>query len=130
MNEYKNMELKKNNDIRCVVCGAEFNDYELKKLHIKDCPNCHTQLNPMLISQDGYIKINWQELRVLVAYASRWITRFDTKIKGNEDMIKALGSTIAKLEKYRPKTGVPLFTKKDLEIGKKALPIKSPYFKK
>lgn len=60
------MTYQSNNDIRCPVCLAEFNATALLATNAKDCPNCHTLLYPMLIKHDGYVKLNWQDLRVLV----------------------------------------------------------------
>lgn len=96
------------NDKRCPVCLCEWNEAVLTKAGIKQCPNCKTIIAPMNISEDGYIRINWQDMRVLAVYAKRWSSMFDLSNKGNRDAIQALVHILYKIEGFRPKTAKPL----------------------
>ena len=104
------------NDLRCPVCLAEFNQAAMQAAGVKGCPNCHTTLQPVLIAHDGYIKINWQDLRVLAIYAQRWSITFDLTNGGNRDSLKALQNIINKLRAYEPKGGPPLVPPMDAVI--------------
>jgi hypothetical protein len=96
------------NDLRCPVCLLEFNQAAMMAAGVKGCPGCTTALQPMKVSEDGYIKINWQELRTLAIYAQRWSITFDLKNGGNRDSLKALQNILAGLRKYEPIGGQPL----------------------
>lgn len=119
---------KKKNDIRCAICGTEFISSELKEKNIRECPNCKTTIKPLRISEDGYIKLNWQDIRVLAIYAQRWANTFDTRIQGNKEAVIALDVIISKLENYKPKNGGPLDPTYNTKADEKGIP--SPYFKK
>jgi len=69
------------------------------------CPNCHTWVPPMKKSEDGYIKVNWQDIRVLAIYAQRWAATFPTENDDDKKAIVALNKIIAKIAQYRPPTG-------------------------
>lgn len=96
------------NDLRCPVCQATWNQEALMRIGIKGCPHCKTVIEPLLISQDGYIKVNWQDLRVLAIYAWRWTQVFDTRKKGDVDAIIAFQNILDALAKYQPKDGAPI----------------------
>lgn len=120
------MSLEKKNDMRCPVCQAEWNLEETMKAGNKSCPNCHTMLQPLKMIHDGYIKANWQDLRVLAIYARRWAAMFDDT-PGNQHAILALEVIIDNLKKHRPKDSLPLLPDNEvIFIGKvegpKALP--------
>lgn len=96
------------NDLRCPVCLATWNQEVLMKIGIKSCPHCKTVIEPLLISQDGYIKINWQDLRVLAIYAWRWTQMFDRTRKGDVDAIIVFENILKHLSQYQPKDGAPI----------------------
>lgn len=123
------MDSKKYNDIRCHVCLQYFNLYEVQKSKVVGCPNCKTLVPPLQVINDGYIKINWQELRVLATYARRWAMTFSPDKKGNVDAVIALENTITGIAKFRPRNAAPLLADEEVkEPPSKHLPIKSPYF--
>lgn len=97
-----------NNDTRCPVCSAEWIQSDMMKIGVKGCPHCGTTAQLLNKKHDGYIKINWQDLRVLAIYAERWSSMFDMSIKGNQDAVKALQKILENLRTYRPKDGAPL----------------------
>lgn len=103
-------------DMRCAVCTAEFRADELKLAGVKACPNCGSTMAPLKVSQDGYIKINWQDLRTLAIYAKRWSGVFPTNSKGNRDALLALQVILKALEKYRPKDAMPLVPIDDVVV--------------
>jgi hypothetical protein len=102
------MAIFKKNDLRCPVCLAEYNSVEMAHAGIKHCPACKTVIQPMRIEHDGYIKINWHNIRVLANYARRWTLTFDIASKGNRDAIQALLNIINALSVYRPKQAEPI----------------------
>ncbi len=87
------------------------------------------------MNHDGYIKVNWQEMRVLVIYAKRWAMAFDLANRTNQDAVKALNNIVLHLEQYQPK-GAETFVTTDIAGGVEAVKaiqpkgIPSPYFKK
>lgn len=102
------MAVFKKHDQRCPVCLSEFNSQEMRQAGFKSCPVCKTTLQPLTISHDGYIRINWQDMRVLAIYARRWSMGFDLTKKGNRDAIQALENIIANLSKYKPNMSEPI----------------------
>lgn len=99
---------KGKNDLRCPVCLFEFNLAAMMAAGVRGCPSCKTSLQPLKISEDGYIKVNWQDLRVLAIYAQRWSITFDLANGGNRDALKALQNIIANLKRFEPKGAQPL----------------------
>ncbi len=122
------MERQTKNEVRCAVCLKEF---LLKKT--KECPNCKTEIHPLLIKEDGYIKINWQDMRVLSTYAVRWATCFDLTKKGNADAAKALSNILVNIKNFRPTGAEKLVDENDkivernMENQEKDGGIPSPY---
>jgi hypothetical protein len=113
-------------DIRCAVCRAEFVSSLLKENQTKECPVCKTLIPPLKIADDGYVMLNWQDIRVLAIYAQRWAGRFDMTSKGNVDSIQVLKGIVEHLKIYQPKTGGTL----DAElIAEKEIGIPSPYIR-
>lgn len=104
-----NVDQTKHNDIRCPVCLSEWNLADVTAQGHKNCPQCHTPIMPMKISEDGYVKLNWQDVRVLAQYARRWTVFFDRKNKSDVDAIIALNHIVAKLQMCMPKDALPLF---------------------
>ena len=100
-------------DVRCQACLAEYNFEAVRRLGIAHCPHCRTSLPPMWIREDGYIHVNWQELRVLAIYAQRWGSKFDLSKKGNQDAIRAFGNILRHLERFKPQGANPLTIKDD-----------------
>jgi len=84
------------------MCTAEFNQTALFLAKVKCCPNCGSKQIPLKISEDGYVKLNWQEIRILSIYAQRWAATFDTEIKGNREALIILNRIIKDLYKYKP----------------------------
>lgn len=115
---------KNNNDIRCPVCYVEFNEWAIKQEGHKVCPNCKSTVTPLLKSQDGYVYVNWGQLRIMATYAKRWTTLIDIRKKGNWDMVQALDVFIKSLGFYKPNGALQLILEDDL----KNLPIRSPYY--
>jgi hypothetical protein len=75
------------------------------------CPCCGTQLKPYLTAHDGYIRINWQELRILAAYSMRWMETFTEamlQMRANADMVRTVEQIIRQLQIYQPKGCKPL----------------------
>ncbi len=95
------MQFRKN-DFRCPVCLVEFSMPTPKEESSAGCPFCKTILRPMLTRHDGYVNINWQDLRTLAIYSKRWASLFDLAKKGDQDSRKALENIIDKLKKFRP----------------------------
>lgn len=89
------------------MCLAEFYNSDLIHKGLKACPNCGTVIPPQKISEDGFVKVNWQELRVLATYAKRWASTF-SNLPTDQDMIKALDNTIMNLARYTPHGGLPI----------------------
>lgn len=96
------------NDMRCPVCGKEWLLSITMKLGVKGCPNCATSLQPLKIKDDGYVKVNWQDLRTIAIYAERWSSMFDMSVKGNQDAVRALQNILTHLRTYQPKEALPL----------------------
>ena len=118
----------KKNDIRCPVCLKEFFHGDITE-EGKPCPNCKSRTGFEILEHDGYIKINWQQLRVLVAYSSRWLRQFDPNKQGNPDAVKAFNNLVERLKQYQPEGGLPIIVDEDeAKIDKTNTPVKSPYF--
>lgn len=60
----------------CLACGYEATQVEIDK-GIQACPGCGSQGIPGFRKDDVTIKINWQELRILIMWAEFWT---DSKI--------------------------------------------------
>jgi hypothetical protein len=71
------------------------------------CTACGSTSQPLLIEQDIVLKINWQELRVLVEFALRSPVRGDSKA--------VLQEIIKRLAKLRPSNASPLTLEEELE---------------
>lgn len=108
-------------DVRCVVCTMEFHLESVRKLGYKTCPQCQTPLPPVLLKNDGYIKANWQDMRMLAIFAKRWTARFDTTNRGNRDSVVALDNICKRLESFRPEGAEPLLGRND-QMQKPAIP--------
>lgn len=104
----------KKSDSRCQVCNAEWNSFALKQSGLRGCPNCKSLLQPMKIEEDGYIHVNWQEVRVLAIYANRWSQIFDLNTKITDEAKVVLHNILHKLETYRPEQGDLLIPRNDI----------------
>lgn len=119
------MTIFKRYDLRCPVCLAEFSFKAMANSGIKDCPMCHTILQPLEVKHDGYIRVNWQDMRTLATYASRWSRVFDTKNKGDVDAIIALQNIIEGLSRFRPLGAEPIIPLKDpMRDGDKSIDVR------
>lgn len=96
------------NDLRCPVCLFEYQSAAMRAASIKGCPSCHTSLTPQLLREDGWVRVNWQDLRALAIYAQRWSITFDLSNSGNRDSLRALQNIFGKLRQYEPKGSQPL----------------------
>lgn len=63
-------------DIRCLNCSSEFTYAETEG--VNRCPKCATTTLPGIIKYDVDLKINWQELRILVMWASNYAKTLGT----------------------------------------------------
>jgi hypothetical protein len=95
-------------DLRCPVCLAEFYLEKKPNAMLGRCPSCSTEIARMLVREDGYIFINWQQLRTLAIYAARWSGSFDLNKKGNMDAMQALTHILMHLQTFQPKGSAPL----------------------
>jgi hypothetical protein len=114
-------------DIRCAVCLGEFFSEEMIEKKVDTCPTCGTTIKPVKISQDGYIKVNWQDVRVLAIYSQRWAKGFNLDTKGNVDSKIALDNIINKLKAYKPTDGGDLDPEYQKDTTENGIP--SPYYK-
>ena len=115
-------------DSRCPICGTLFNKYFTEKAGTEGCPMCKTMIPMLKVNQDGYIKINWADLRMLAVYAQRWARRFDMTKKGNFDSVRRLENVILTLEHFKPQGADSL-----IELNEPvdpSSPTPSPYYKK
>lgn len=87
-------------ELRCQVCLHDYSKAEQREPGV--CPFCGTRLTPMLNSQAGYVRLHWQQVRMLALYARRWADQFSIQKRGNRDSIQALTNIINHLRKYRP----------------------------
>jgi len=131
------MEEYAKNDIRCVLCGYEFNLQSIIATQkTKGCPNCGVHETALKIKDDQNIRMNWQEVRVLAIYAQRWASTFDISNPGNKTAVGILNRIVSDLERYRPLglDGLDPSIKapeiaEEIEVRKiKGIP--SPFFKK
>ncbi len=106
------------NDVRCIVCNHEYNIANARSKGVSGCPKCATVINAMPIPHDGYIKVNWEEIRMLALFAQRWTSLFDRTNQGNKDTKRAIERICKKLEERKPKTGYTLIeeTMKDESV--------------
>lgn len=95
-------------DVRCPVCLAEYVSAHFKQPFIPQCPFCKTVIPPMPLRHDGWVKLNWQELRVLAIYAQRWSTTFDLRLRGNLEALRVLQNILHELRQYQPKDAPPI----------------------
>ena len=112
----------KSDDMRCTLCSKEWNDVSAHAAGLHGCPYCKTMVQAQKISEDGYIKVNWQDLRMLSIFATRWSKLFDMRFQVNIDALAALQNIISKLEKYQPKGGGVLVPADDIEVIRRAVP--------
>lgn len=91
---------KPKKDLRCPVCYGEFT---LSEVQGRDrCKLCKSPVPMLIISQDGYIRVNWEDLRVLVTYSRRWSGHFDMANEYTRMMVFALDKIIDNLRSFRP----------------------------
>jgi hypothetical protein len=88
-------------DLRCGVCLFEYTLAEVKGK--RACPNCGNVLGFLQLSQDGYVRVNWHDLRILATYARRWTIHFDMTKAGNRFAVLALDNILESLEAFKPK---------------------------
>lgn len=100
------MVLYSRNLLRCAVCLSQFDPAKLRGRH--ECPTCGTVIPPLKGSEDGFIKINWQDLRILATYAERWTDTFDLGRRGDRDALQALQNILRQLSGFRPPGALPL----------------------
>lgn len=126
------MTIFKKNDIRCPLCAAEYNAQDIRG---PACPNCGTQTPVMRVIDDIYVKLNWQEMRILTIYAQRWMQTFDLNHRGNIDAAKVLDRIVQSLHKFRPDGGGDLNPMIDTPQVQEMISVRkrmkiSPYFRK
>ena len=107
-------------DLRCQVCLQEAMAAEWPPN--TPCKHCGTYLIPQRIAHDVYVKLNWQQLRQLCIYATRWGADLDMDRKGNHDALQALLNIVRNLEQFRP-NGAPKLTITTYEAPSQAVPI-------
>lgn len=91
------------NDIRCPVCGWQGNHTIALELKLQRCPNCGSQQSPLKLSEDGFIKTNWQDIRILCIYAQRFCATFDEKHPANKIAIDTVKRIVGEMAQYQPK---------------------------
>lgn len=90
----------------------------------------------MKISEDTYIALNWQEVRILAIYAQRWVATFNQNNKGNVDAGTIVNRIVGVLSKQMPAGADNLNAMivedpnvaEDIKVRK--LGVRSPYFRK
>lgn len=106
----------KKNDMRCPACLAEWSKASLKMAGLKGCPHCKTVLEPLKIAEDGYVHVNWQDMRVLVLYAKRWSKIFDMSNRVSNDAVMALDNIVKNIQNHRPESGALLIPENDIVV--------------
>lgn len=96
------------NDIRCPQCGWQGNFAFAVEMKTQRCPNCGTVHPPLKLAEDGLIKTNWQDIRILCIYAQRFAATFDQGIPGNKIAIEILNRIIKEMARYQPPNGLNL----------------------
>ena len=91
--------------LRCIVCGSEMSSEYSRQWK---CPICGTIVAPAWIKHDMFLKLNWQDIRLLVLYSKSWSNILDRSDPVNNDADKALESIISKLRVYQPADGLPM----------------------
>lgn len=82
----------------CALCGYEITPEENTQ-ELVSCPGCGDTIHmPYDRAHDVTVKINWQELRILVIWAERWAASVQ---KEHPDMLKVLYKISDSLEKQR-----------------------------
>jgi len=115
-----------------MVCRSEFVATVVRQANEPTCPNCKTNISPMHIVNDGYIKLNWEEIRLVAIYAQRWANGFDTSNTFNLEYTRALRNVITQIQQYMPRGANTLDSTEELpkdKAGNLTKPIKSPYYK-
>ena len=97
------MEHQKGKKYRCPVCLEDFDTIRKSKPYT--CEYCGTRIPPLETALDGYIRVNWQDMRVLVIYARRWASMFDLTRRGNQDAARMLGNITGQVKTFRPQDG-------------------------
>lgn len=91
------------NDIRCPQCGWQGNLHIAQTvMKATQCPNCGTKHPPLKLAEDGLIKTNWQDMRILCIYAQRFGAIFDQGIPGNRIAIEILNRIVKEMARYQP----------------------------
>jgi len=86
---------------RCRVCNEEFAEEQLDGLPC--CPMCRTTQHPAKLSEDITVPMNWQDLRLMVAYARRWADE-----NGDDESSELLSELSRQYACLRPKGSAPL----------------------
>jgi DNA-directed RNA polymerase subunit RPC12/RpoP len=91
---------------RCAVCLHEYDPIEIKPG--RPCPHCKSEIPMLLGCEDGYVHVNWQDLRVLADYASRFSDRFNIDERADLDKAQQLENILHKLSHYQPRGSKPI----------------------
>ena len=98
------MSIFRKNNLRCPLCLAEFNHEAIRG---GICPHCKESVKPLAMEHDGYIQVNWQDMRMLAIYANRWAAGFEDT-HGNRMAKRALLNIFNKLQRFQPPNAQPL----------------------
>lgn len=84
-------------------------------------------MHPVAIAHDGYVKLNWEDVRTLCIYAQRWADQYDTSNLENLDHVRTLKNIVDSLKIYQPKNSEGLDPVKDPIREQDGKGVKSPY---
>jgi hypothetical protein len=88
--------------VRCIVCDAKLDEREL--MGVDHCPKCGIEAKPVDPTNDIFIRINEQELRILAIWASNYSERLSPKLKN------VFAAIVRRLEKQMPGVHLTLFS--------------------
>lgn len=87
-------------DIRCPQCGHQGEWQYVMQLN--QCPSCSTRQFPLRIAEDGFIKTNWHDIRMLCIYAQRFCATFDESVLGNKTAIETINRIVKEMSRFQP----------------------------
>ncbi len=100
----------------CIKCDAGFTEAEIENADA--CPKCGTKSVPLSPKNEVQIKINTQELRIILHWTEGYAKQIDKAHKedpGHESMTESVNKIAAKIEgQLEPEQWVPLTLSREL----------------
>lgn len=99
---------------RCAVCQHSIEQWERRgKI---GCPKCGTMRELLLVAEDGFVRVNWQDLRLIIELAYKTVDRTSMHMikekREVRDEIIAFEQVVRNLTRFQPRGSRALYERK------------------